>query len=467
MKSRIWKLAVCIAVPIGILLLPVPKGLTLVAWQLLALYLAAILGLLLRPMPEPAVLLAVIGISSVCFRNSAILLAGYTSSTVWLVFCAFMIGTAIVQTGLGRRFAYVLIGRMGKGTLGLGYVTACTDLVLSPVTPSNTARSGGIIFPIVRSLAESLGSRPGATSRRVGAYLTVLLYQISLTTGYIFITGIAPNFLSAKFGQEILKVDITWLLWFKAAVVPGMICLLIVPLLVYWMYPPELKSFDSRKLSKQGLADLGPFSRREKVLSVLFVLAILGWATGGITRIDATAVAIAFVGACLVLGVITWDDLVATKGAWSTFIWYGGVVGLADGLAKAKFFDWMAKVLSSSFNFNGLNGILTLAILVLVSLLVRYLFASMATFVTTMVPVLLTLALVAHAPVYPAFFLIAFAACYGCVLTHYGGAVGPVLFGEGYVDQATWWKIGAVFTLISFVIHMTVGLFYWKLIGLW
>ena len=301
----------------------------------------------------------------------------------------------------------------------------------------------------------------------MGAYLTLLLYQVSLTTGYVFITAIAPNLLTVKFGADILKINVDWGTWAIAAAVPGLACLALAPLFVYWLYPPELKHFDNKTVAAEGLAELGPMSRKEKVLSVLFVFAVLAWATGSITGINATAVAIGFVAACLLLGVVEWDALSANKSAWSTLIWYGGIVGLADGLAKAKFFDWFATLLSDNVNVTGYNPVLVMAALGLFALVVRYLFASMATFVTAMIPVLFTLALVAELPPYLVFFLLAFGASYGCLTTHYGGALGPVLFGDGYVDQRTWWLIGGLFALLSLLVHLMLGLPYWKMIGLW
>lgn len=467
MQPRMLKLGACIIIPALIMITPPPPGLSIEAWRLFALYLGAILGLVLRPLPEPAIILAVIGISGVAFGNTGTLLSGYASATAWLVFSAFFIGTAIVETGLGRRIAYNLIARMGRSTLGLGYVVAFTDLVLSPVTPSNTARSGGILFPIVRSLAISLGSTPGETSRRVGAYLTILLYQVSLTTGYMFITALAPNLLGVRFGQDILGINVDWLTWATAALVPGFICLLLAPLLIYWIYPPELKSFDNKNLSRTGLEELGPMSGKEKLLSGLFVLAILAWSTGSITGINATSVAIAFVASCLLFGIVTWDSLASNKGAWTTFTWYGGIISLAGALGGAGFFTWLATLISDNFSFEGINPIVILCVLVFFSLAIRYLFASMATFVTAMIPVFFTIALVADVPAYPVFFGIVFAASYGCLTTHYGGALGPVLFGEGYVDQKTWWLIGAFFAFVSFCVHMAIGLPYWKLLGLW
>jgi len=467
MFKKAWKGIVCIAVPIAIIMSPTPNGLTNEAWKLFAIYVGSILGLMLRPVPEPIVLLTAVSISGLLLNNMKLVMSGYANSVTWLVFAAFSVGTAFVETGLGKRIAYILIGKAGQTSLRLGYVEALTDLILSPATPSILARTGGIVYPIFRSIAVTLGSEPGATSRRIGAYLSLTLYQISLTTGYMFMTALSVNMLMTSFASKITKVQIDWFTWFKAAVVPSMIMLLIIPWVVYKLYPPEITKIDNKPLAAKGLAELGPMSRREKILGSLFILAIIGWATGTITHIDATAVAMCFLSASLLTGVISWESILQSKGAWTIFIWYGGIVGLADELAKAKFFDWVAKLLSNNVDFVGYDPIVILGGVILVSILIRYLFASVAGFVTTMMPVMFTVGIVAQVPLVPLVLLSCFSAAYGGLVTHYGGGVGPVLFAPGYVDQVTWWKIGAVIVAISYVVHMGIGLPYWKLIGLW
>jgi len=467
MNSKLGKLAGCILVPIVILMMPVPKGLTLDAWRLFAVYMAAIVGLVLRPYDEAVILLSVIAGYGLIYGKMGTLLSGYASTTAWLVFSAFMIGTAFTSTGLGKRIAYYLIGKFGETPLRLGYVAALTDFIISPATPSNTARTGGIVYPIFQSIAVALDSTPGATARRIGAYLTLTLYYISFTTGFTFITAMAPNALILSFAQSILKVNVSWMQWATAAIVPGVVMLLLIPLVVYKIYPPELKHIDNKVLAKNGLEDLGPMSVQEKILAVLFVLAVLGWALGSTIKVDATSVAVGFVAASLLTGVISWNKVLEAKGAWGTFIWYGGIIGLSGALAKAKFFEWLAKLISMNVNFQGANVFFVMAALVFFSLAVRYLFASMAAYVASMIPVLFTIALVAKVPVLPIIFLIAFSAGYGGMLTHYGGALSPILFGTGYVDQKTWWKNGAIMAAISFAVTFILGLVYWKVIGLW
>jgi DASS family divalent anion:Na+ symporter len=169
----------------------------------------------------------------------------------------------------------------------------------------------------------------------------------------------------------------------------------------------------------------------------------------------------------VITGVVTWESILSSRSAWNTFIWYGGIIGVAEALSRAKFFDWLAKLIASHASFTRFHPLAIIAALVFLSVVVRYVFASMAAYVATMMPVLFTIAVVAHVPVLPVVFLIAFAAGYGGMLTHYGGALSPVLFGTGYVDQKTWWKNGAAMAAVSFLINFLAGLPYWKLVGIW
>jgi DASS family divalent anion:Na+ symporter len=414
------------------------------------------------------VLLVAIAASSIFFKNTTVVLSGFASPTTWLVFSAFMLGQAFIETGLGKRIAFLLIGtRLGRTTLGLGYVAAFTDLIISPATPSNTARTGGLVYPIFRSLAVTLGSEPGPTSRRIGGYLSLLLYQISITTAHAFLTASATNLIVTTFAKSILKVDVSWMQWARAITPLALFILMLLPWIVYKLYPPEIKQIDNRTISEGGLVEMGRTTRREKTLACLFVLALVGWATGSITGIDATAIAVGFVAACLVTGVVGWNSLSSARGAWSILIWYGGIIGLAGGLAKAGFFTWLAKLISRNFSFSGYSTFTMLLILLLLSCGVRYFFASLAAFCTTLIPVLFTIGLVANIPKWPLIFLMGAASEFGCLLTHYSNAVAPVLFSPGYVDQATWWKVGHIVAIICGVIYMTLGLGYWKLLGLW
>lgn len=466
-KSFQLKLVAFIAIPLIMAIIPPPGGLSKYAWQLFGLYLGAIAGLVLRPFSAPVVLLIMIGASTVFLKNTAHVLSGFASGTAWLVFSAVMMSVAFIETGLGKRIAYILIGKMGKTVLGLGYATTFLELILAPGIPSNAARDGGIIYPITKSISVSLGSEPGATAHKAGAYLSQMLYLISCIGSYIFMTGCAPNILVAQFASSIMHVNIDWMLWFKAAFLPGMIAIAVTPYFLYKLYPPTVKELDNKKIAAEGLAVLGPMSFREKALSLFFILAIIGWMTESLTKIDATAVALGVTGGCLLLRIITWENIVKTADAWSTLIWYGGIIGFANALSKEKFFDWVATLLRKNVDFSGYDPTAILVVLVFFSIIVRYFFASGAAYTVSMVPVFFTIGTVANVPPMPLALGIAFSLSYASSLTHYGMAAAPIIFSGGYVEQGTWWKYGAVFAAFNFVLNMTVGSFYLKLLGLW
>ena len=472
-KTKMWKLGVLVLIPLVIFLIPPPEGLPLLAWRLFGLYLTAIVGLVLKPYSEPVILLASVAASAVTIGNTAVpkeqaikmgqVLSGYQSGTTWLVFAAFTLSAAFVTTGLGKRIAYYLIGKMGSTTLGLGYVTVFLDLLIAPATPSNTARAGGIVFPIINSVASALGSEPGTSSRKAGHYLMINIYMVTKTTSYMFLTAMAPNALALSMMAPILKIDLSWGQWALAAAVPGLLCLLLTPLIIYFCYPPELKKVNNKEISAKGLQELGPMKQSEKMLAVLFLMALGGWVFSKQLHIDASTVALCVMAAALVINVVSWDDVLKNKGGWNTLIWYGGIIGLSSTLTKAGFFAWLADTLQANLNFGDHNTLALLAILFL-SVAIRYLFASGGAYVAAMVPVFATVGAVAGAnPMLLALGLL-FSNAYGGAMTHYGGAAAPIIFGAGYNDTKSWWIVGAIIGFGSLIVHCTVGIAWWELL---
>ena len=460
-----WKYSIVGGLFALIVLSPTPDGLSLEAWRLFAIYIALISGIILRPQQEPVVMLIIIGIGSL-FVPLGTLLSGFANATAWLVFSAFLISQAFIDTGLGRRVAFYVIGKAGRSSLGLAYGAALTDLLISPATPSNTARTGGVVYPVFRSVSETLGSTPNSSPKRVGAFLTLCSYQISLITSSMFITACAPNVLIVSFVKDLFGVEITWMAWMWAALVPGLAALILAPLLLYMLYSPELKDIPNfKEISQKGLEECGPMSLKERILICFFVLAILGWATGNLTGLSATAVALLFLSGCFLAQLFTWDSVAANKSAWGTLVWYAGMIGISAALARLGFFAWGGETLQANFNLTGHNTYLVLGILVFVNMMLRYVFASMGAYVASFMPVLLMLGYAAGAPLMPMIFIIAFSSSTGGLFTHYGSALGPVLFGTGYVDQKSWWKYGAACGFLNMAIYMTIGLAYWRLLG--
>jgi len=97
------------------------------------------------------------------------------------------------KSGLGRWIALYLVRVLGRSTLGLGYAVTFSDLILAPATPSNTARSGGTIYPIVSNIPKIYASEPGPTARRIGTYVMWTAFAATAVTSSLFLTALAPN----------------------------------------------------------------------------------------------------------------------------------------------------------------------------------------------------------------------------------------------------------------------------------
>ena len=471
--ERFLKLALIVLIPVILWFTTPPEGLTDTAWRLLGFYIAGIVGLILKPYPIQIILLAVLSASALFLDNAKDILAGYGSTALWMIIAAFSLSVAFGKTGLGHRVAYYLIRAFGSTVLRFGYVTALLDLVLSPATPSNTARAAGIVYPINLSIAESIGSYPGDTAKRGGSFILMNGYFVTKITSFMFLTAMAPNVLALDFVTKITGLSMNWVEWAAALALPGFVMLLFVPLVGYWIDRPESVEIDNKKLAADGLAKLGPMKVSEKILAVVFILALLGWAWPSIgyffpaIAFDLSPTAVALVAMTIVFlsGIITWDDMVQTKAVWNTFIWFGAILGLSTALTKAKFFAWLATFMQTNLALD-FSPLVVVLILSAISVVIRYLFASSTAYIASMLPVFLTVGMASGVdPVMFGLVLLATNA-FGGLVTHYGASPGPIIYSAGYNNLKDWWTAGAILAVLSWVLLFVVGIPWWTFIGM-
>lgn len=463
MKSLIWKSLIPVILGIIIALLPVPQGLTVTAWQYFAIFSAVILALILEPIPAAAIgfigvfLVAVLGLAGPKPSDSIRwALSGFSNTTVWLIFGAFMFALGYEKTGLGRRIALVLVNLLGKSTLGLGYAIAFSDLIIAPFTPSNTARSGGTIFPIIRNIPGLYGSAPGETSRKIGAYIMWTALATTCVTSSMFITSLAPNLLALELVNKTAKISISWTEWFIGFLPVGVILFSVLPYLIYKIYPPEIKSSaDVQSWASQELGKIGKFTRKELVMALLATLALILWIFGG-SVVDATTAAGVVISLMVITGIVKWDDILSNKAAWNVLVWFATLVAMADGLNKVGFVTWFAK--STSALLVGMSPLVIMISLVAIFFVVHYMFASITAHVTAVLPVMLAAgALVPGIPIKVFALLLCYSLGIMGVISPYATGPSPVYFGSGYVSRRDFWTLGLIFGLIFLVALLAVG----------
>lgn len=465
MGSKLGKGLMCILIGALIWFCPIPEGVQADAWHLLAVFIATIAAFILQPLPIGAV--AIIACTMLVFlgvMKPSEALAGFSNGTIWLIVSAFMFAEGFIKTGLGKRIAYILLEKFGGSTLNVAYVLSLTDFIVAPFTPSNTARGGGIIYPIVRSVCSAIGAEPGSSKQRTGAFLIFSSYCAVITSACIFLTGASNNAVVVTMSKEMFGFDLTWTSWFLACILPGLILSLLIPWVLYKLINPELKATPETKvMAKKELANMGLMTGKEKILCVIFSGALLLWATGSIHKIDSAFVALLGLTAMLVTKVIDWEDVLNQKGAWDVLVWMGVLVNMAAFLSKLGLMSWFANYVGS--HMVGTSWMVMLIVLSIIYTYVHYGLASNTAHIMALFGAFASILVAAGAPALGVAIILGALANSCSLLTHYGCGVTPIFFGSNYMEQGEWWKIGFIVTTVHLLVWIVIGLPWMGMLG--
>ncbi|KPH10848.1 anion permease [Chryseobacterium sp. ERMR1:04] len=472
-EINIRNIAITFAVALIIWFIPAPKGVTENAWHLFAIFAATILGIILKAAPMGTMCMMAIGFTALtevvapgdAGKSITKALSGFGDKVIWLIGISFFIARGFIKTGLGNRIAFLFIRIFGKSSLGLAYGLGLADVCLAPAIPSNTARGGGIIYPIMKSMAISFDSVPEKpeTHRKLGSFLTLNSYYMNLIASSMFLTGTASNPMCQKFAAN-LGINITWMSWAAAGFVPGLVAFFVVPLVLYKLYPPELKKTgDAPKMAAQKLKEMGPISRNEWLMLLAFFILLTLWIFGGALSIDATTTAFIGLTILLLTSVLTWEDVKAEKGAWDTIVWFAVLVMMASSLNELGFIGWFSDLIKAKIG--GLSWYVAFPVIIVVYFFSHYIFASATAHVAAMYAALLGVGVAVGIPPMLLAMMLGFLGSIYGVLTHYGHGPAPVFFGSGYVELKAWWLRGLEIGIVLLVIYMVVGGLWMKVLG--
>ena len=460
-------LLVILGVSLIIWYMPVSETLPENGWHLLIIFIATIIGIVLNPLPMGVItLLSILACVLTNTLSLAECLSGFSDSIVWLIIFAFFISNGFIKTGLGSRIAYYVLSKIGHSTLGISYALVIADFILSPLIPSASARGGGIIFPIAKSICKSFSDEehPGISSRN-GGFIMSVCAQSTVITSTLFITAMAANPLAVKFAAS-AGIAISWTDWALAAIVPGIVSLGIMPLVVYYLYPPTIRYSNSApQIAKEKLDAMGKISLHEIIMMAVFVILIALWINGSKFGLSPTTVALLGLSILLVAKVIHFEDNLADKGAWHTFIWFGTLVMLSDFLSKFGLMTWFGSKLQ--FFLMSSSPVNSLIILSLIYFYIHYFFASTTAHISVLLPTFLVLFINAGVPGVIAALILSFLSTLSSGLTHFGLSSTPIFFGAGYMRTKDWWYIGLVTSIVYLLIWGGVGGMWWKLLNLW
>ncbi|MBL8886772.1 MAG: DASS family sodium-coupled anion symporter [Phycisphaerales bacterium] len=450
------KRAAPFAIALGIWFSPIPAGLTPEAWHLFAVFTAAIACVLLGSFPLLTASMVAIG-AIVLTRTitPAQAFSGFANSSVLLVVIAFIVAQAVVKSGLGRRISLLMVSRFGGSPRGLAYSLVLTDAAIAPAFPSNTAR-GGVLFPIVLSIAKGAGSEPDSPEgRRLGGYLMFCTMASLAISSALWMTATSANPIGVQIAQK-AGFKLTFASWLLASSVPTLAAIVMLPLLVAKLFPPGVGATpEAPAAARKELAGMGAMSRAEWITALTFVVMVAGWVFGGPLNLNSTAVAFLGFGTLLVTGVLTVDDIGKQGDTLVTFLWLAVLFALSAQLNELGFMDYVGQRLAD--RLGGLSWPVLYIALVALYVALHYFFVSQTSQVLALLAVFLDVGIRGGVPAPLMAPGLLFASSYFSVITPQGGSQNIIFVASGYLKQGELYRLGLWTTLAFMAVYLLIG----------
>jgi len=362
---------------VACLLTDPPAGLSETAWRTVGMAAMMAVWWSTEAIPIPATsLLPVLLIPLLGIDSLAKATAPYANPTIFLFLGGFLLGLAMQRWNLHKRIALATLLAVGnqpsRQIAGFMIATAFISMWVS-----NTATSI-MMLPIGLSVIGLLteGSAREQSERFATALLLGIAYAASVG-GIATLIGTPPNALLAAFLRENHDVHIGFGQWMLLGVpvTAGML------LFTWWWLTRggfRLSGGDSRSMLQQEMAALGPMSRQEKLVALIFTLAALAWIfqpllAEPLPELNDTSIAI---GAALLLFLIPanvkertflLDWQTANKLPWGVLLLFGGGLSLAGVIGASGLAEWIAQSLG------GLDMLPLILMIGLVALVITFL----------------------------------------------------------------------------------------------
>jgi divalent anion:Na+ symporter, DASS family len=450
------KRALPFAIAIGIWFAPIPAGLTPQAWHLFAVFVAAIASVLLGAFP--LLTAAMIAAGTVVLTETitpAQAFSGFANTSVLLVVVAFVVAQAVVKSGLGKRISLFMVSHFGGSSLGLAYSIVLTDAAIAPAFPSNTAR-GGVLFPIVLSVAKGAGSDPeDDEKRRLGGYLMFCAMASLALSSALWLTASSTNPIGVQIVQK-SGVEIGFGSWFLASSVPSLIAIALLPLLVAKLFPPRVAATpEAPKAARAELAKMGPMSRDEWITAATFAVMVTGWVLADTLKLNVTSIAFMGFGALMVAGVLTLEDIAKQGDTLATFLWLAVLFALSGQLNELGFMGYVGERLASQLG--GLSWPALYVTLIALYVGLHYMFVSQSSQALALLGVFLDVGVRGGVPAPLMAYGLLFATCYFSVITPQGGSQNIIFVASGYLRQGELYRMGLLGTLVFMLIYLVIG----------
>ncbi|MBN2409451.1 MAG: DASS family sodium-coupled anion symporter [Candidatus Aminicenantes bacterium] len=321
-----------------LILLPPPSGLSAAGMKCLGVATICITLWIFTPIPLAATsLVAIILLPALEILDTALVFSFFGNSAVFFLLGVFILGGAMIHTGLSKRLALTFLVRFDRSPRRAVLGVLLTGSILSLFMPEHAVAA--MLFPIVMEIVQSLNLEKKKSPLATALFLAMAWGTVVGGIGTFLGGARAP--LAVELLRDTFGRTITFTTWAVAAVPIA----LVLTFVVYWVlvssFKPEIQDMTpARKILSQELQRIGPVSRNEIKIGLLLVVTVFFWIWGG-HRLGLAVVSLAAAVMVFVLNIAKWLDVMDYVN-WGVIIMYGGAIALGKALAETEAIDWLA-----------------------------------------------------------------------------------------------------------------------------
>jgi len=435
---------------------PLPNGLTLQAWHLFAIFISTIAFVIVDALP--IFVASIIALSVAVFTQTLSpkeAFSGFSESFILLIVVAFLLAKGVINSGLGKRIAFIIIKKFGSTTLGLAYSTILADILIAPAFPSNTARSG-VLFPIINALCiDSCSKVEDGTHKQIGSFLMMSSMAGLTISSTLWLTAMAANPTGVAIAQK-MGVNINYGTWVLGAVIPVVTLFILIPLVLYKIFPPVVKNTpQAPHIASLELKKMGRFSKNEWIMSLTFITILFLWIMSEAWGLDKTIVALFGLAMLMMSNIFSLEHLKQEGGALEILVWFAILYTLSVYLGKFGFMAWLGEIIATGVG--GHSWQMVYLLLIVAYVLIHYFFVSQTAHMLALFSIFLEVGMRFGVDGTLMALMLLYATNFNAILTPQGSSANVIYIGSGYITPNEVYKIGGIITLINTFVFLTIG----------
>lgn len=385
---------------------------------------------------------------------------GFKNTALFFLLGALSFGIAMQKTNLHKRFALKLLDRFGKSSSSIIFSICLLGCYMSMTMPCHAVAA--LLLPVLVGIIDA--GNIGRDENFGIAIFLALTYATSVGSIGTLLGG-ARNILAIGILESVAAQSVSFLDWAIAGIPIATVLMIITYFTLKAVYPwKEVNTTKIRNEVQEEVEEMGTISRGEKKTAIIFLSAFILWVTVG-RKIGLSVVAVGGFFLLVVTRTITWRDIKQNM-PWGLIFLYGGALTLSHALVKTNAVGFISNGL---ITFIGQHPYMIMVAFLLLVVVTSNLMSNSAATAVVLPLALSTILALGPAGRYSGE-LVSYLIAMGSAMVFMlpiGTPSAAIVYSSGYVEVKDLVKAGAVLSILSIIAFITLGMGWWKIIGIW